>query len=162
ARRGIDRRAERRADLRAAVAQRADRVGGGVAGVLRLLGDELRIGVAELGLPLAARVVGGLAGGERGATLPRGLDVAAGAPRGGGHPLPGGAGLLDQPRRAEVDAGAEERQRQRRRQHLAGVVDDLVEIGGGGLGAQRVLPLAAADEVVGELVVLQRSERRDL
>ena len=162
ARAGIDRRAKRRGHLRAAVAQEADGVGGHAAGFGSLLGREERVGIAQLLLPFAAGVRRGPSGRERAAGLQHGVDVAGRAERRVRHAPRRRAALVDQPRLPEVHACFEERQRQRRSEHLARAGDDLVELRSGQLGAQRALALPPADQVVGALIGFERAQRGDL
>ena len=74
-----------------------------------------------------------------------------------GHSPGRHAAFLEQPRLAKVDAGLEERQRQRRGEDLARGGDDLVELHAGHLGSQRALALPPADQIVGALIGLERA-----
>src|SRR6267378_1837492 len=163
ARAGVDGRAQRGGDLRAAVAQEAHGVRGGASGLRPLVGREQRVGIAEL-LPSVATRVGGalLRGVQSSAPLQHRIHVAAGAQRGMRDPPRGRAAPLDQAGLAQVHAGAEERERHRGGEHLAGGADDLVEAGGGHAAAQIVLLLAPADVIVGALVGVDGADRRDL
>src|SRR3954465_4094967 len=163
ARAGIDRRAQGRGHLRAAIAHQADGARGGVARVLVLVLGEEAIGIAQLLLRVAAGV-GALLDRvrQRTAGLQDRVDAPARAERRVGDAPGGGAAFVDEARLAVVDARLEERQRESGGEHLARVVDDVVQLQRGEPRPEGALLLPAPDEVVGALIAVDGAERRDL